>query len=197
MSDYMTTTQYGERRLDVAALMRDLAPLIGGVVTDNSDDWRGRLDVDGLRIWISPEHGARKGRVEIGSSDPRTCRLHHGASALRFPSITVDASRPLDKIAAEIKRRVIEPGRATLQIVTGKLAMQNENDGQLAAHVAALLARLPFARIDVKQDVAAIYASKAGGSVTGSMRSDGKIWVDRVSCAPDRVPALLAAVFGD
>lgn len=194
----MITDRWNERRLDVAALARDLAPLLGAQqVKDDNGDWRALLDLDGLRLWLSPEHGARKGRVEIGCSDPRMHRLHYGASSFRWPTITADASRPLDKIAAEIKRRVIEPGRLALDGVSEKLAAQDADDAQLAAHVAALRARFPFLRIDVKQDVASIYGGKAGASFTGRMRSDGVISAERVSADGPRVRAMLDLFFAD
>jgi hypothetical protein len=196
MTDYMTTTKYGDRQLDIAALCRDLAPHVGATyLTGEGDDWRGRLEINGLRLWLSPEHGARKGRVEVGCHDPRTDRLHYRPS-LNWPKITFDASRPLDKIATEIHRRLVVPGREAMATVTEKLAAQETDDGKLAGCVAKLQARWPFLRIDVKQDVATIYGSKDGGSFTGRMRSDGQVWIDRVSIAPSRAGALLEVVFG-
>jgi hypothetical protein len=197
MTDYMTADRWGERRLDITAITRDLAPLLGATPgKDEGVDWRGSFDLDGVHFWLRPESGARKGRVEVHAYDPRQSRLHYGASFVRWPSITFDASRPLDKIAAEIARRVIAPARDAMAVITEKLAAQDADDAKLAGCVAKLQARWPFLRIDVKADVATIYGSKDGGSFTGRMRSDGQVWIDRVAIAPSRAGALLDVVFG-
>jgi hypothetical protein len=197
MTDYMVTQQWGEKRLDIHALASDLAPALGAqLVHDESEHYRGRLEIDGLRLCLSAVWGARSGRVKVSAYDPRADRLHYRSDLQRIPSITLDATRPIDKLAGDIKRRLIEPARAIVDQVTLRLAQQAHDDAQLLAHAEALKARWPFLEVKIGADRAQIYGRHNGGYFTGSMRADGGVRIERVDTQADRVPALLGVVFG-
>jgi hypothetical protein len=195
MSDYMVENQWKEHILNVNALAADLAPLVGGVV-DPED--KHVIALGDLRIYIRAGYGAHKGRAEIGVHAPSVASQLNYQRA-QWPKMTADAGRPVEKIAAEIKRRVIEPAAPVLADLKAQLANQLDQRSQIEAHAEAIRKAFPMVSVkfeDGQRTQAQVYGNAGGAYLSARLNPDGGLYPDRVgSIGPERTHALLAALF--
>jgi hypothetical protein len=206
---YLHTVQrpFGpERVFDMARFAADLAPLIGAAVAWRDDcdphNERPRLERnDGLVLYPSSPYHVPAGRVRIGIGAPEIeRRLKYRPDKAKFGEITLDASRPLDKIAADVRRRLIEPAALPLAAFRLALAEQDADRARCEAHVAAICERFPnvsakFA--DERDTQATLYANGGGAFLSARLCSDGGLYVDRVGgVGADRAMAFIAALCG-
>ena len=120
MSNLTHTTAINrtETRDNVQHLPTDLAVALGGETRPDApseSSYRGALIVNGLPLNLSPGYGANAHRVTVSAHGPDVWRRWlTGGKNYEFPSITLDANRPLDAMASAIRKRVIEPAAAPL-----------------------------------------------------------------------------------
>jgi hypothetical protein len=196
---YMRTVEnYGrtERQFEIKRFCADLAPLVGAAVVceDGSHDRPNLVRNDGLTLYVCGKWNA-PGRVSVSVGAPEiTRRLDHSHYVAKFPSATFDAARPLDKLAADIRRRLIEPAAEPLEKLRQALATQEGGRAATERHAAAILARWPAARItfaDERKTQATLYLA----GVSASLTSDGGLYVDRIGGVDSaRTMRLLAAL---
>jgi hypothetical protein len=199
--------RYGctERVFAMAAFARDLVPVLGAELqSDNetsidSEFNRPKLIIGDLTIYLRVEHGAQKGRVGISCGNPALERQMTGTRP-DFPRITVDASRPLNKLAADIKRRVIEDAAEPLAKLRAMVSGQQSERAECEAHAAKIRDAFPQARIefgDPLKTEASFHMDGGGTWVSGRLQSSGALYVDRVGIVRGaRVLPLLKAMFG-
>lgn len=184
-----------------AFAMRDFATALAAELGAKTGEMEGGTYVVGhialgdLALHLNAEYGAKMGRVKvsIGYAGPYTYDRR-----ISWPSITVDASRPLDKIAADVKRRVIEPAAAPLAQLREIEAALANGRAAVEAQAAKITKCYPFASVKVKtgEAQADLYMNR-DVYLSGRLNANGSLYVDRLGTVPpERLSAVLAALFG-
>jgi hypothetical protein len=193
-----------ERVLDRRRLAADLAPLLGGtlepITAIEAEDSRSPADLSAnlrigdLLIHLNRDKYSRpieRIHVSAGPLRPASIRLA-GASRQTYPECTLDSGRPLDALAKAIRSRVIEPAATPLAADLAKVRAMVDNADGLAKVRAELLARFPamdrqtangLAIAEPERDGRDAYLSAAGNgfSLSGRLKADGSLYVDRLS----------------
>jgi hypothetical protein len=187
-----------ERVFATAAFTADLAWALGARVEKPGDTYdAGRIRHGALTLYV---HGSRAhplGRVEISAGAPELTRRLIGRLP-QFPSITLDAARPLDRLAADVRRRLVAPSDVIHAGLQDALAAQEAHRKNCEARVAELRAIFPTIQLDFTDDrttSARLYANGGGCYLAGRLESDGGLYVDRVGGVPaERATAFLRAL---
>jgi hypothetical protein len=205
MSYNITKQEHGRTRheIDLARFTADLARELGGsmVAAQHGEHY---IAFEGFKIslndgWRQSERGkAIVGIRELewkwlGSDEPSGERF-------RFPSIRVSVDRPLDKIAADIKRRLIEPAGP---IAEARKAHADKIAGSRSdlASVAAKL-RTNWPSLSVRHDADASYSGSIhrnannGPYLDGRFYNDGRVSIDRLgTLSADQFERLMRALY--
>lgn len=190
--------------IDRAALARDLAPLLGATYTPDMDG-EGRYCVSTLRIGdmhltLSGCHGAEWKRVRISAFPARELaeKVRNLSGVPTIPHVTVDPSRPLPVLVADLKRRLLEPAAPLIEKVRSMADGLDRGRTELQGHVDRISTMFPGLRISIKPgyNTAELYFyGPTGVSFSGDLLSDGHISLQRVSgLTPDRTDAILSAL---
>jgi len=205
MSYNITKQEHGRTRheIDLVRFTADLAKALGGRVLD-AEHGEHRIALDGFKIslgdgWRQSERGkAILGIRELewqwlGSDEP-------SGEGFRFPSIRVSVDRPLDKIAAEVKRRLITPAgpvAAARKAHAEKIATAKSDLARVAAKL-----RKDWPSLDVRHDADASYNgsfhrnSNGGPYLDGRFYKDGRITIDRIgTLSADQFERVLRALY--
>lgn len=182
---FLVTGERGEAYLDTVKLAEALAPLVGGTVEKREPGAYGRTVIvmpDGLRLFVSGDYKAKR-RAIISSYCPE--ELRQAAGRVSFPDATVDAGRPIDAIARDIKRRVVEPAAEPLAKVRERAEQDRKARESLVAVCRDLQRKFPTLRIDLPEGEAyqASFSAYGGpdGHVSGRISASGKVTIDRIS----------------
>ena len=185
-SDRYSRTEY---YLDFESFAPALAKALGGTVADVEAGTIGsaRLRVADLTLYIRPEFGAKFGRVEIMSGQPEPEKLIHYSDRPSFPSGSFDTGRALDKLAADIQRRIIAAAAAPAATLKARIEKTQSHRAKLEAAARELNAQFPAVQITVKDGTgvthADVYYNHAGAYLYGRLNADGSLYVDRISGA--------------
>lgn len=189
--------------VDAVAIAKDLAAAWGAELGECEPGayGTGRVVFGDLVVTIRAD-SRKLGRIEAYSGAPAITRVTGTLHGVEWPEASLDSGRGIAKIAADLKRRVVEPAAEPLAKAQAKLAALNADRENLERNAAALSGALPFLDISVPEDrtkwEAPVYASRNGVYLSGRLNSNGGLYLDRIPTIPaDRVQAVLAALFGD
>jgi hypothetical protein len=196
-----------ETRADIVAFTNDLAKALDGTPEAFEHDhapYRGVVMLNyGLRLFITVGRSNTRFEIHTGADYERERWLSsYGAKRHDFPSITVDASRPLDRLVKDIQARVVEPGKIAI-------AAFNEEDSKWrqitrAVDQAAddLKAQFPAVRLDrdnqhtrkdgPKTSERFQLRTASGDYVNGSISGNGTISFERLTVGAADAFAILA-----
>ncbi|KRQ99267.1 hypothetical protein [Bradyrhizobium valentinum] len=212
MSAYVKTeTKYGrpEQSLDIHRFARDLAKAIGGKVIPQKpgeipNERYASIELDGAAISFT----AGWGRNEIEKVSVRISALGLNLSyndmprgpEFKTPEAKVSTARPLAAIAADIKRRVIDPGKAPIEKLREHAAACDRQRTDLRATADQLRKRYPGLSVTVKDDArhsATFYRNdNKGPYLSGSVGPDGSASIERIgSLTPEQFARVMAALY--
>ncbi len=202
-----TRTSYGreEKFLSIGRFAKALAPLLGATLElahGDEDGWmtQARLVLGDLTIFVSARGGTQaRPRPELRAyPTASTQKLYNKFTVPKFPEMTVDASRPLDKIAADVKRRLIEPSAEPLAKVKELFAALAAQESSLAGNIARLRQAFPTATIrdpETNATSASFYLTTPDCYLSGTLKQDGSLYVERLGeLKPGRLDKVLAAL---
>lgn len=187
---------HGPFRLDTFAFTRDLAPLLDGTVdikdANNQDRGAAILLPDDMRLTIwTDRSNPEKVDLRIYPSDlpiwPNPFPAY--SDTYKLPSIGVSTGRPLAKIAADIKRRLIPEAKAPCEARRKYVRQQNEATNSLTAYAARVKAEIPGFRItEPRDDGSPVSLSAYWGTgatyLDARLYSNGNVGIDRISSMP-------------
>jgi hypothetical protein len=171
---------------------------------------------DGLELGLFGQ--GEKGYIRTGS-DPTRLEVsmnvpqRHGSYAnlsgwgigsysepVATPKANMAASKPIDALAKDIVRRVVEPAAPLHETIRAKMAADKAAADDLDAQAAALRKAFPAMTVETKDGSSSvsIYLNKSseGLYITGRV-SGGSVSLDRVGSFPaDRLEAVINAIMG-
>jgi hypothetical protein len=214
MTDYVTTREeYGRtvKVLDIQAFARDLAEALGArVIPPKADDcgtrerWAsiayGGCEIGLTRGWRNNEWD--KVTVRIA---PLDCKLTYNelprGDEYKLPEATLTATRPMARIVADIKRRIITPADAPIQKRREYAAQLKAQANNLALTAASLRVRHPGLQVTAKEGETysgAIYRNDGGTYLSGRFYNDGTVSIDRLgTLTADQFARVMDALYAE
>ncbi len=197
--------RWGEVFTDRAAFAAALAPHLGGTFTRDPESPEGatygvvriELTTLGLRIVIHAKHGANsRGRLSLAICAAGPLAYDNG---VKFPSsITIDSGRPLETLARDVSRRLIEPSAGPLAALRQRAAEKAAAEQSAESTLASLQKRFPGARFSLASDRVQVDVSGPSGLYIHARMRDGRLYIERAgSFEPEHSSRILAAIFGD
>lgn len=196
---YVGTDRYGvdNQLLDVAEFGKALAEALGGTLGETERGAYGRAVIDMGDDLTLTVLGAQSGdKARIYASSP----LRHPAAGsplygdqFKMPEATVSASRPIEKIAADIKRRVIALAATPLANIREELARRQSSVSTLGTNAATLREAFPSLEItvDERNEVASVWGRDT--YLTARMYPNGSLVLDRIGALDaDKARRILA-----
>jgi hypothetical protein len=189
-----------EKRIDLVRFAADLAKQLAGKTTTEAQypDERQGVMVGTDLINLSADN--HKKRVHVSISAPEVPwddrNTYDKAHKTESASVNPDG-RTIERIAADIKRRVIEPSKEPLRLQREHAVKMAEGRASIVRLSAALKARLPGldVRTNEKEQRAAIYSGSNGHYLSATLSGDGTIAVERLGSMPmskfERIVAIL------
>lgn len=187
MSFVKTVIRYGreEKQFDLAGFGQAIAEAIGmscevrepglyPVVTLSSGD---------LRVSLRNGYGAKFGKIEFNAWFAAETFLEHHERT-KVASITVDGTRPIDAVAKDVKRRLVQPALDQAKESARKVAARRNGCNEFRAMAAEMRATYPGLSIEFPSDNATsarLYFNANECYLTGELYSDGRISVQRLS----------------
>ncbi|WP_066803316.1 hypothetical protein [Sphingomonas asaccharolytica] len=188
--------------VDVAAVAKALAETWGATLGEcEPGSWGiGRIVMDDLVVTVTA-NDQKAGGIRVYTGAPTITRLTGTLYDVEWPAAKADTGKGIEKLAADLKRRVLDPAAESVAAARAKLATMNTDRENLERHAAALTAAFPFLDIRIPEGVnkweAPVYVVKDGVNLMGRLNSDGGLYLDRLSIVgADRLPAFLAVLFG-
>lgn len=196
------TTQierYGrtESVVDLPRFAADLARELGGQVEPEGEypNERQRVTVGADRLFVSANNYSAKARVavsvdaaDVGHGERNTYARDH-----KTESATVDPNgRPIARIAADIKRRVLEASAPALARQREYAAQQRAARSDLESAVESLARAVPAVCVNVADDKLSASLYIAEPYFSGRMSADGRITAERMApLSADKLARLL------
>jgi hypothetical protein len=173
------------RKVDLARFAPDLAKALGGKsVVENID--RYSVEVDGFHIWIDTLwNDATKVTLHIRDADRQWLGSNEpSGDGYRMPSIKISVDRPMERLAADIKRRLIEPAREPAEKRREYVAKLNESAANLTLTADKLRKRFPGLTVRMEKDAThsgTVYHNSSGTPyLNGRFYADGKVSIDQL-----------------
>jgi hypothetical protein len=191
-----------EAYIAVSRFAADLAQALGYAPDPGPDDATGWNNVAGftadagLRVSVHAKWNA-DGRVILDAGLPAEQR--RAGYHVKFPSITVDVSRPIGELARDVRRRLIDRSAAPAAQMREHDAMITARRADLIAHAEALRALHPAMTVKIPDDPGAFnapfhLATGVGAFFTGKLNVSGALTFDRVGARDvAQAAAILAA----
>jgi hypothetical protein len=205
MDKYLRTWNR-ESYLDTRQLAGDLAPLLGGKVLAKAADDDMQSPVyesaiielpGGLQIHVCTSWRDRVSKwvFRTGVDWRITGKLNGHYRGVNFPSANISASKTVERIAADIKRRLVEPSQAPLAEIMKNFADLQADTQEIAARMADLSTRFPWLTVRAEKDGTEIelYVNSGGSYLSARLSRSGTLYLDRsCSVAGSQIDALLA-----
>jgi hypothetical protein len=208
MSYIIEREQHGrnERSVDVERFTADLAKALGGTVIprDQYPDRYAEFSLDDTVVTVSRGWAHREfDKVTIGieAADVRfTYNDRPSGADYRTPKATVSVTRPLARIVADVKRRVIEPAKAPLAKLRDHAAMVAKRTSDLAATAERLRRDYPGLDVSIKNGSSysgTLYRNRDGAPyLSGNFNADGSVNIERLgSLTADQFERLMRALY--
>lgn len=201
---YVLTDSYGHRALALERFGRDLASALDMPVDvpegAGSSYPAVRIDCGSdLTLGMRAHYGAKTGKVEVWADTGLGRNLYH-TERPTMPSATVDSARPMEAIARDITRRVIEPARVVVEQTRAKAGARRDQMDELKGMCADLMKRFPglsLATPEPTHPAAHVYYNANGCYLTGTLHLDGHLAIQRFSIeTPQQAEALFALIDG-
>lgn len=187
--DYISTGERNQLVLDLPRFAADLAKELGGKVlaSDSPHDRYTRVLVGDVELTLSA--GFRRGETDkvTVSVWPASQALRHvdvpRGDGFELPSATVSATRPLHRVVADIRRRVIEPSKAPIAKRLDRFNEQKRRASDLVRTADRLRKRFPG--LSIKTDLdrgqsGSVYYNNGGVYFNGRLNADGSVYPDRL-----------------
>lgn len=206
----ITETKYNrdEQVLDLHAFAVALAKALKGkIIRHDADsianDRYVSIEIEGAILGLTKgwkKSELEKVEVRIG---PIGLKLGYNdtprGDEYKTPEASVSTGRPMDKIVADITRRVIEPGKAPIAKLHEHAATCNQQANELLATAERFRKRDPNMKITVKDGErfsAGLYRNVTGQPyLSGNIRSDGSVTLDHLSLSAEQFERFYAAIF--
>jgi hypothetical protein len=210
MTDYFTTKEtFGrtEKILDVQRFTRDLAKAMGGAYKAPKPDDMGvgeryaTFDLDGFTIGITRSWQDRLADKVTVNIDPADVKLTYNDTPrgddYKLPRASLSAGKPMARIVADIRRRVIEPAKAPTEKRRAYAADLKAKANNLAAR-ADTFRKNP--RLDVRVENGATHSgtifNREGVYLNARFYADGTVGIDRLgTISADQFEAILAVLY--
>lgn len=189
--------------LDVSHFVAALAPVLGGTIfkaPDHEDrtHWAG-IVVGQDRVDVSRSWPRGKVTITIRPADLSNEELRHAQDCVRekAPEATLDPKRPLEALARDIKRRVIDPAQERHKKMRDAVAAKRDRVGELAETVERYRAAFPDLSIDCKpnEEQASIWSGK-GTYIKARLYGNGSVSFEHLGSISEekarRILAILA-----
>jgi hypothetical protein len=163
----------------------------------------GRVMLGDLAVTIRADSRSL-GRIEAIAGAPALTRQTGTlyGDQYDFPKASADTAKGAAKLAADLKRRVVDPAAEPLKAVQAKVQDYRDNRAGLERTVEAFRASFPTAEISGGQTIAdweADFRIPHGTSwITGRLNARGSITLNRVpSIAIDKAAAVFGLLYGE
>jgi hypothetical protein len=205
----MTETPYGRKEytLDIVRFTADLAKALSKLLPDAKvavvpfkEDYANRyqtIRVGADQLGISWNDWKRRLTVSIEAPDVRGDRnTYDKAQKTEEASVNPDG-RTIERIAADIKRRVIDPSQEPLRLQREHAAKTAAARAEIVRKADALRAKCPTLdiRTHEREQRAAIYGNGGGHYLSGTLYADGTVALERIGSMPveafERIVAIL------
>lgn len=186
--------------VDVAKIAQELAKAWGAEVGECEEGafGIGRVLIDGLTIYV--RGGLQLSKIDVGASCPALERKLSHYARPEFPRASADTAKGIEKLAADLKRRVVDKAQAPLATLQASFSAQCGHRENLKAHAEAMRAAVPGLEVSISADetdtTAALRGNAGGLYFTGRLSSSGSVSFDRVgSIGNAKALKVLAALF--
>lgn len=175
-----------ETYFDVAAFVEALAAELGLVpMIEERGEWAvAKIDAGGgLTLYVHAQHGANARRVRLSSGMQAEWKLNHHARQ-DWPSITVSADRPLQRIAADVRRRLLEPSAPLVDASKARIAEEADRVQSLRTLAEQLPRECPGLQVKIEGDnprSAGLYLNRGKTYVLGQLSPNGEVHFERVA----------------
>jgi hypothetical protein len=211
MSNYITVTEETGRggllvqreRVNLKLFADDLANALNitsasATVTEYGDEAKIQIG-ESTELRLSTDRYARTPRVEVSirATDISHDDRNWHAQDHKTPSASVSVGRDIKKIAADIKRRVIEASQSALQLQHDYAAQQQQNRHGIIAKAAKLQKAFPEIQVTVheREQRASLYLNRDNLYVSGSLQHDGRVNIERIgSLDQERFARVMSAL---
>lgn len=195
------TAGYERRYVDASQVAKALAAAWGASVGESEPGAHGIGRVvfeSGLMVTVRDD-SRKLGKIEVFAGCPKLERKLDHYSRPQFPKASADTGKGIDKLAADLMRRVVEPSALPLAQLEQRFAAQTNDRENLKAHAEALQAAIPGLRVDIPGDETRTDASVGGQIggvyVTARLSSSGSVSIDRLtSLGASQALAVFAAL---
>lgn len=201
-----TETKYGheEKRFDLCGFARAIAAHLDGYTVDTRDEeshYPSATLVKGdARINLRNGYGAKFGKIEFAAYHAGAGVLDSYARSLDVDNISIDGTRDVAKIAADLKRRMLDKLPDAIAAVDARIVERAARVDGLASIIAELQTAFPGLSINRRDENATsadVYFNHDGRYLTGSIDADGCLSIQRLSLrTADDARALFALVAG-
>jgi hypothetical protein len=189
---YLTEVEsFGRKqaRIDLPRFAADLAKVLAGTVVAKGEypDERQAIKIGTELLNLSADNYKKRVTVSISAPDVPWDDRNTYDKAHRTESATVNPDgRTIERIAADFKRRVIEPSKEALRLQREHAVRMAQGRASIVRLGNALKARLPDldVRINEKEQRAAIYGGGRGHYLSATLSGDGTIAVERLGSMP-------------
>jgi hypothetical protein len=184
------TTQWGEQRIS-PAFYAALATALGATDLETDQHSNGRMTVGPVRLCFRQGYGANARRMTASAysadRDAHT-RAHRYGRPVSFPEATFDPARPLDALAKDIGKRLIDKSAPALASIAAMDAAQLAFTADLETKTAALQKAIPALQITLSDHEATLRAA----GFSARMGRDGGLYFQSLSVSPAKARAVLA-----
>lgn len=192
---------YERRYVEAAKVAEALAAAWGASLGESEPGEYGLGRVvfeSGLIVTVRTD-SRKLGKIEVFSSCPSLERKLASYSRPKFPKASADTAKGIEKLAADLKRRVVDAAEIPLAQIKQRFASHTADREALKKHAWAIEADIPGLRVDIPQDETktegTIRGQLGGVYVTARLSSSGSVSIDRLtSLGASQALAVFAAL---
>ena len=207
--------EYGHPRqsIDLPQFAADLCKAMGGTLPPVNPD-RTSYDLaryqsfalDGCEIGLTRGwHRNEWNKITVCIAPPADAKLTYNQTpygeGYKLPKATITATRPMDRIVADIKRRVIEPAKAPIAKRREHAEQLRQNANDLASTAARLRKSHPNLDIRVEQGATSsgsFFRQGEGPYLSGTFYADGSASINHIgSLTRKQFERLMRALYAE